>query len=132
MASSLAWFAGSYIAAFMAWASVFRRWIDPWLRRRIGALMGVEIVWVEALRFPLRARIWGTRHAADERVETRVGFVAAGALFGAAMVPIVALSALLASTARVPEDVGHALYLMSTVLLVVFLRSVSGSASEAA
>jgi len=114
--------AGAYIALNLGWAKVFRAWVDPWLRRRVGAIMGVEIVWVEALRFPLRASIWGVTGQGDGRIQALVGLLAAGAMFAGAMVPIVALSFVLSLTSWVPQNTAHALYLVSIVLLVLFLR----------
>src|SRR5689334_13086989 len=128
--ASLSWFAGMYIAAYLAWAKIFRAWLDPWLRSRIGALMGVTIVWVDALRFPMHARIWGVVPPADELTETHVGLLAAGVMFGAAMLPIVALSLVLSLTTWLPERMAHALYLVSVALIVVFLRGVTHHGAE--
>jgi hypothetical protein len=38
-------FAAVYLVAALAWAPAFYRAIDPWLRRRVGILLGVTIVW---------------------------------------------------------------------------------------
>jgi hypothetical protein len=38
-------FAAVYLVAALAWAPAFYRAIDPWLRRRVGTLLGVSIVW---------------------------------------------------------------------------------------
>ena len=121
-----------YIAAYLGWARLFRAWIDPWLRRQIGAFMGVRIVWVDALHFPLGVRIWGVLPDAGERVEAHVALVAAGVLFGAALVPIVALSLLLSATTWVSTDTAHALYLVSVVLLILFLRWATSRVAESA
>jgi hypothetical protein len=38
-------FAAVYLVAALAWAPAFYRAVDPWLRRRVGMLLGVSIVW---------------------------------------------------------------------------------------
>ncbi len=38
-------FAAVYLVAALAWAPAFYRAVDPWLRRRVGMLLGVTIVW---------------------------------------------------------------------------------------
>jgi hypothetical protein len=38
-------FAAVYLVAALAWAPAFYRAVDPWLRRRVGILLGVTIVW---------------------------------------------------------------------------------------
>jgi hypothetical protein len=38
-------FAAAYLVAALVWAPAFYRAVDPWLRRRVGVLLGVTIVW---------------------------------------------------------------------------------------
>ena len=38
-------FAAVYLVAALVWAPAFYRAIDPWLRHRVGILLGVTIVW---------------------------------------------------------------------------------------
>jgi hypothetical protein len=38
-------FAAAYLVVALVWAPAFYRAIDPWLRRRVGILLGVTIVW---------------------------------------------------------------------------------------
>ena len=38
-------FAAVYLVAALAWAPAFYHAVDPWLRRRVGMLLGVTIVW---------------------------------------------------------------------------------------
>jgi hypothetical protein len=112
-----------YITAYVAWASLFRSRIDPWLREHIGSRFGIEVVWVPALSFPVRAWTWGLSRSANERLDSRLALGSAMTCLTAGCLPAAILCALSRWTTYLSPVLGHALYLASTPLLLFFLVS---------
>jgi hypothetical protein len=73
-----------WIGAYMLWGSIFYRAVDPWLRRRVGAWAGAEVIWIyrrgslyaSPLSFTLRRSTWSWALAGDRsQAVLRDGFV---------------------------------------------------------
>ena len=60
-----------YLAAYAAWAWLFRSHLDRWARRLLGRRLGVDIVWLPMTTFPLEMWIWGISERGDERRPSR-------------------------------------------------------------
>jgi hypothetical protein len=115
-------YAAAYITAYVAWTSLFRSSIDPWMRRHLGDRFGVEVIWVPAVSFPVKAWTWGLTASRDE-LDSRLAFLSAAACFAGASLPTALLCVLSRWTTCLSLSLRHALYLASTPLLLFFLVS---------
>jgi hypothetical protein len=112
-----------YLAAYLAWAWVFRARIDPWARRMVGGHLGVEVVWLPASRFPMEMWIWGLAGRAGHRFDSRMALCATAMCFAAAILPTAILCVFLRWTTCLSPHFGHALYLITPPLIAVFVAS---------
>jgi hypothetical protein len=111
------------LAAYQAWAWFFRMRIDPWARRVVGGHLGVEIVWLQASRFPLEVWLWGFGGRGEKRFDSRMAACSTAVCFGAALAPIGLVSLLMHWTTWMSSRFGHALYLVTPPLIAVFVVS---------
>jgi two-component system, OmpR family, sensor histidine kinase KdpD len=117
-------YATLYITAHVLWAGVFRSRVDPWVRRRIQERLGIEVVWVEALRFPMRTWTWGLSSPGDEELDARLALVSTVACFLGACLPMVVFVGTLSQwSVFLSLHLRQALYLASVPLLVFFMAS---------
>jgi hypothetical protein len=82
-------FAVVWSGIYIAWLVAFERWLEPWLRRRLGSIVGGAIVWVPA-GGPLR--IWGLREPGRLAVDATVGLLGAVAILCSAVLPSIAVN----------------------------------------
>jgi hypothetical protein len=113
----------AYVAAFQAWAWFFQARVDPWARRVVGGHFGVEVVWLPASKFPMEVWIWGLAGRAGSRFDSRVALCATAVCFAAALLPIALLCSLLHWTTCLSSPSAHALYLVTPLLMAVFVAS---------
>jgi hypothetical protein len=119
--ASPAWLWGClYLAAYGAWAWVFRAWVDPWLRRAAGRRLGRDVVWVPASMFPLELWVWGLRKPETSGVESRVALISVAVGLAGAFLPIALLCAFLSWRGGSPGTVSGALYLSTPALVMLF------------
>ena len=112
-----------YITAYVSWMSVFRSRVDPLLREHIGSRLGIEVVWVPTVSFPVRAWTWGLSQATNERLDARLAFLSAMTCICAGSLPTVVLCVFSRWTVWLSPALMQALYLASTPMLLVFLAS---------
>jgi hypothetical protein len=72
-------------AGYVGWLVVFERWLEPWLRRRGGAILRCSIVWVHA-GGPFR--IWGVEKGVSGPMNLAVGCLGGGAVLLSSVLPI--------------------------------------------
>src|SRR5579864_7610981 len=117
-------YATLYITAYVLWAGVVRSRVDPWVRRHIQERLGVEVVWVEALRFPMRTWTWGLSSLGDEALDAHLALVSTVACFLGACLPMAIFVGMLSqSSVFLSLHLRQALYLASIPLLVFFMAS---------
>src|ERR1700730_6656594 len=75
---------GSYVV----WLITFERWLEPFLRRCGGAIVGRSLIWVRASG-PFR--IWGLRDHGRAAIDAMVGFLGSVAVLCSALLPAAAL-----------------------------------------
>lgn len=116
-------YATAYITGYIAWTNIFRSRIDPWLRERIGSRIGVEVVWVPALSFPVKTSTWGLPYSTNARLDSRLALGSAMTCLAAGCMPTAVLCVLSRWTSFLSLTLKHALFLAWTPLLLVFLAS---------
>jgi hypothetical protein len=119
-----------YLAAYGAWAWLFRTRVDSRVRSTLGRRLGVEVSWVRASTFPLEIWVWdlGGRGAKGDR-SLRGSRVALGCLtlcLTGAFAPVGGLCLFLSKTPRLASALGPALYLTTPWLILLFVVSHMG------
>jgi hypothetical protein len=116
-----------YLAAYGAWAWLFRSSVDSWARRRLGERLGVHVVWLQATAFPVEIWVWGValHPGAPERalLQSRVALGSTAMCLAGAFLPTAALCLLLRWNPAASEELASALYLTTPLLLLVFVAS---------
>jgi hypothetical protein len=111
-----------YLAAYGAWAGVFRSRVDPWARRLVGARLRVEVVWLPASGFPLELWLWGLAERRGHRFDSRVALGSTAICLAGAFLPT-ALLCFFLHWMPATAPLGHALYLSTPPLVLVFVIS---------
>src|SRR6476619_3453042 len=110
-----------YIASYVAWGEVFRSSVDPWVRLHASKILGTPVVARQDGDEVFSIPLW--RSAGPSAVERNglLGVISATWLLVGAIVPILGLAALCASTTWLSEPTRETLYLMSWAFRAVFL-----------
>jgi hypothetical protein len=117
------WFAVIFSGSYLAWIVAFERRFEPWLRRRVSAVLRCSIVWVPA-GGPFR--MWGLQGAKRHLLEAKVGLAGSATMLCAAVLPAVGMGMVI-RTEGSDAAVGSVSYLMSLPMVVCFLgRVLSG------
>jgi hypothetical protein len=121
---SLDWAWGClYLAAYGGWAWLFRSHVDPWARRLVGGRLGTEVIWLPASTFPLELWIWGLSERRGHRFDSRVALGSTGVCLAAAFLPTALLCFVLHWAPGATRQLGHALYLTTVPLVLLFVIS---------
>ncbi len=104
---------GSYVA----WLFVFERWVEPFLRRCGGALLGCRVVWVPAVG---AFRVWGTQDRRRPAVDAAVRLLGTLVVLCSAFLPAVALRLTAGSEGGDPRMAAWS-YLVSLVMMALFI-----------
>ncbi len=116
-----------YLAAYAGWAWFFRSSVDSWARRVVGRRLGLEVIWLQATTFPLEIWVWGRAGRAGRRglshLESRLALGSAALCLSGAFLPTAALCLVLRWGPPVAAELGHALYLTTPPLLLLFVAS---------
>jgi hypothetical protein len=101
---------------YVGWWTLFERWLEPWLRRRLGMVIGAPVIWVPAGGM---LRIWGLREVSRLETDAAVGFLGSVLVLSAGLLPAIALG----FTSRCVADpyLAPASYLISAPLVAVFV-----------
>jgi hypothetical protein len=113
---------------YVAWLLLFERWLEPWLRRCGGALIGSAIVWVPA-GGPFR--IWGLRDRRSVAMHAAVGFLGGLTVLVSASLPAVLLLVFAAKARTEDETMAATSYLISLPMVALFSFRLSSLKSEA-
>jgi hypothetical protein len=121
-------FVAAVTGCYVAWLLLFERWLEPWLRRFGGAIIGSSIVWVPA-GGPFR--IWGLRDRRSVAMHAAVGFLGGMTVLLSASLPA-ALLLFIAARARTEDATMAATsYLISLPMMALFSFRVSSLKPEA-
>lgn len=114
--------------AYAIWLTVFQSWLEPVMRRRLSALVGVPVVWLPAGPF---FRVWGVRAAPRREADAAVGLLGSLVVLGAAVLPVVLYGV---GTRFLSPDpsAGALLYLVSAPMVLTFVLVVLSGAREPA
>jgi hypothetical protein len=115
-------------AGYLTWLVTFERWIEPALRRWLGAVVGSPVRWVR-IAGPLRN--WGVGRTRSKAIEAGVGVAGGIAVAGSALVPAVTINVIV--RAALGEGVfGATTYLMTVPVVGLFAaRLLLGQADPA-
>jgi hypothetical protein len=113
----------AYVAAYLGWARIFHRRVEPLARAALSRAIGRAVEWGPASTFPLPIRAWAVSGSAGARTDAAVAIACVGLSFSAALLPVFALCAVTRWTERVPGRVSEALYLITIPLVVAFVVS---------
>jgi hypothetical protein len=120
-------FVGGVTGCYIAWLLVFERWLEPWLRRCGGAIVGSSIDWVPA-GGPFR--IWGLRDRRSVAVHAAVGFLGGMTVLFSAGLPAVVLLYAAASARTEDATMAATSYLISLPMVALFALRVSSLKAE--
>jgi hypothetical protein len=109
--------AGFVLGAYSSWLIGFERWIEPAVRRGVGAIAGCCIVWLPA-GGPFR--IWGSQNQGPLGIETALGFLCSLVILIAAVLPACAL-VVIASGQTSDAAVQATIYLITLPMIGVFV-----------
>jgi hypothetical protein len=83
-------FAAAFAGAYVVWLKVFEEWLEPRLRRCLGAVLGCRVVWVPALG---TFCVWGVEPPAPPHrasLDAKVALVGSAVILCGALVPMIA------------------------------------------
>ena len=119
-----------YLAAYGAWAWLFRTRVDSRIRGALGRRLRVEVSWARATTFPLEIWVWSLagRDAKGDRslLDSRVALASVALSLTGAFSPVGALCLLFTRTPKLASELGPALYLTTPWLILLFVASHMG------
>jgi hypothetical protein len=80
-------FAVVFSGAYVVWLKVFEEWLEPGLRRCLGAVLGCRVVWVPALGAYC---VWGVEPPNRASLDAKVALIGSAAMLCGALVPMIA------------------------------------------
>jgi hypothetical protein len=121
-------FVAAVSTCYVGWLVLFERWLEPWLRRCGGSLVGAPIVWVPA-GGPFR--IWGLRGRSSRARHAAVAFLGGMTVLLCALLPAAALLAIAARARDDDATIAASSYLISLPMVALFAFRVSSLKPDA-
>jgi hypothetical protein len=85
-AATVIHFAALSAGCFLAWLLAFERWLEPLLRRGVGAVIGRTIIWVSAGPY---FRIWGLPNEEASSMDAAVAAIGSMAVLFSGLLPVI-------------------------------------------
>jgi hypothetical protein len=121
-------FVAAAAGCYIAWLLLFEQWLEPWLRRCGGALVGSSIDWVPA-GGPFR--IWGLLDRRSVAIHAAVGFLGGMTVLLSAALPAALLLYVATKTHAEDATMAATSYLISLPMVALFVLRVSSVKAEA-
>jgi uncharacterized membrane protein YqaE (UPF0057 family) len=105
---------------FLVWLLAFERWLDPLLRRAIGAALGCPVVWVSAGAY---FRVWGLGAEKASSLNAAVAAIGSMAVLCSSLLPAIGVGVGVGFATN-DATVKASSYLMSFPMIGIFVLHV--------